>query len=284
MHKQKSCPLFDHVLDEPSAFTPEDLVQSVRTSRGLPDVDVPSLCVLDFDGDLTDWLVRQGQAVPFTPWACFHTTLYVLETEGIRCGIVARTIGGPYAVLIAEQLHVSGAQLILGLTSAGRIAPTLPLPSFVVATRAVRDEGTSLHYLPAAETIECPTPVVSHIHAELSKLGTTVLGTVWTTDAPYRETEEQIQRHADAGVLAVEMQASALFAFATARKVNLGVVAHLTNAIGHSGEQFEKGTEEDGFAILRALLRAGKNYLEERTVTACEPSRALEHPLSIQTR
>ena len=264
MNMQKSYPLFDHVLNAPSAFTPEDLVQSVRISKGLQDVSVPALCVLDFDGDLTDWLVQQGMATPFLSWACFHTTMYMVEVDGVRCGILARTIGGPYAVLIAEQLRVSGVQLVLGLTSAGRIASTLPLPSFVVATSAVRDEGTSLHYLPAAETIACPTPlIVSHLHAELSQLGTTVLGPVWTTDAPYRETEEQIHRHARAGVLAVEMQAAALFAFATAKNVAVGVVAHLTNAIGHSGEQFEKGTEEDSLTILRALLRAGQKFLNE---------------------
>ena len=264
MNMQKSYPLFDHVLNAPSAFTPEDLVQSVRISKGLQDVNVPALCVLDFDGDLTDWLVQQDMATPFFPWACFHTTMYMVEVDGVRCGILARTIGGPYAVLIAEQLRVSVVQLVLGLTSAGRIASTLPLPSFVVATSAVRNEGTSLHYLPAAESIACPTPpIVSHLHVELSQLGTTVLGPVWTTDAPYRETEEQIHRHARAGVLAVEMQAAALFAFATAKNVAVGVVAHLTNAIGHSGEQFEKGTEEDSLAILRALLRAGQKFLNE---------------------
>ena len=259
----ESCPLFDHVLDAPSAFTPEDLVDAVRESKGLPGISVPALCVLDFDGDLTDWLVQQGMATPFLPWACFHTTMYVVEIEGVRCGIVARTIGGPYAVLIAEQLRVSGAQLILGITSAGRIAPLLPLPSFVVATGAVRDEGTSMHYLPPSETVLCPTPIADLLREEFLQLGTTKQGTVWTTDAPYRETGEQIQRHAAAGVLAVEMQTASLFAFASVKKVHVGMVAHLTNATDHAHEQFDKGTEEDGLAILRALLRAGQKFLKE---------------------
>ncbi len=140
----------DHDLNSPSAFTPDELVSAVRVAKGLTDVAVPAVCVLDFDGDLTDWLVRYGKAAPFEPWACFHTKMYALETDGVRCGVIARTIGGPYAVLIAEQLLVSGAQLILGLTAAGRVSPSLPLPSFVVVTRAVRDEGTSFHYLPPA--------------------------------------------------------------------------------------------------------------------------------------
>ena len=189
--------------------------------------------------------------------------MYLVQAEGTRCGVIARSIGGPYAVLIAEQLRVAGAQLILGITSAGRVSPTLPLPSFVVATSAVRDEGTSLHYLPASRSVECPTSITPLLSAELAKLGWPVVqGEVWTTDAPYRETTAQLERHAADGVLAVEMQAASLFAFATARPVGVGMVAHLTNAVDHSDEQFDKGTEEDSFAILRAMMRAGRAYLE----------------------
>src|SRR5271157_990089 len=230
MTSQQWCPLFEHALDAQSAFRPEDLVNAVREARGLPGLSVPPICFLDFDGDLTDWLVSHGRATCFEPWACFHTKMYLVEADGVRCGLIARTIGGPYAVLIAEQLRVAGAQLILGLTSAGRVSPSFPLPGLVVVTCAVRDEGTSLHYLPAGEDVACPTPIGNLLSDELTGLGWTVVeGSVWTTDAPYRETIEQLHRHADAGVLAVEMQAASLFAFATARQVNIGIVAHVTN-------------------------------------------------------
>jgi uridine phosphorylase len=255
--------LFDHALDSPSAFKPEELVSSVRETRGLPKVSVPAICVLDFDGDLTDWLSNHGIATPFAAWACFHTTMYLVEAEGIRCGLIARTIGGPYAVLIAEQLRVAGVQLILGLTSAGRISPSLPLPCLVVVTSAVRDEGTSLHYLPPAQDIACPTPISDLLSNELSGLNRSVVqGSVWTTDAPYRETLEQLQCHANAGVLAVEMQAASLFAFATALQVDIGIVAHVTNALDHQDEQFNKGSDQDSFDIMSAMLRAGRRYLE----------------------
>ncbi len=95
---------------------------------------------------------------------------------------------------------------------------------------------------------------------------TAIEGSVWTTDAPYRETTDQLLRHAADGVLAVEMQAASLFAFATARQVGIGMVAHLTNAVDHLEEQFDKGSQEDSFAVLRAMLRAGHAYLEEKTI------------------
>jgi hypothetical protein len=88
------------------------------------------MCILEFDGDLTDWLVRDGIAKPFGPWACFHTSMFAMDLEGVACGIIARTIGGPYAVLIAEQLQAAGAKLIIGLTSAGCVSPDLPPQSY----------------------------------------------------------------------------------------------------------------------------------------------------------
>lgn len=262
MESKVNLPLLCHDLEAPAAFTAEGLVQSVRESRRLAEISVPPICVLDFDGDLTDWLVRRRLVEPFEPWACFHTTMYWLEAEGIRCGIIARTIGGPYSVLIAEQLHVSGVRLILGLTSAGRVSPALPLPSLVIPTSAVRDEGTSFHYLPPSSLVGAPTPVNDLLAEALRPLGIPVTqGRVWTTDAPYRETEAELQKHANSGVLAVEMQTASLFAFAAARGARVGVVAQLTNAVDHLDEQFDKGTEEDSFELLKAMLRAGNSFL-----------------------
>jgi uridine phosphorylase len=264
MGRQEShVPLLQHTLESPSAFTPESLIEAVREERKLPPEPVPEVCLLEFDGDLTDWLVATGRAVRFHPWACFHTAMEMVEVEGERVGVVARTIGGPYAVLVAEQLAASGARVILGLTSAGQVSADLQIPSLVVPSRAVRDEGTSYHYLPASEIVEGDAQVRAALVKELGGLGLPVrVGTVWTTDAPYRETPEQLERHACAGVLAVEMQAASLFAFGAARGVRCGVVAHVTNGVGHAAEdQFDKGTHAQGLDILRAMARAARRCL-----------------------
>ena len=113
-------PLLNHPVDQPSVFTPDNLIEGARRARQIPEGPIPELCILEFDGDLTDWLVAQNLAKPFPSWPCFHTTMFAVVLEGITCGIIPRTIGGPYAVLIAEQLATAGAQLIVGLTSAGR--------------------------------------------------------------------------------------------------------------------------------------------------------------------
>lgn len=86
-------------------------------------------------------------------------------------------------------------------------------------------------------------------------------GTIWTTDAPYRETEKQLADHSNAGVLAVEMQAASLLAFSEAHRFPIGIVAYVTNAVGQSGKPFDKGTRMLEFDILKRICRAGKRFV-----------------------
>ncbi len=260
--KLERLPLLNHPLGEPSVFRPEDLVDAVRGRRGLEASSLPDVCVLDFDGDLTDALVDAGEVAPCRAWPCFHTVMWSYEVDGRRCGLIARTIGGPYAVLVAEQLAVCGVRAVVGVTSAGQVGSDLPVPGVVVADRAVRDEGTSYHYLPAGELVEAPAGMADALEPELMAVGLPVRrGLVWTTDAPYRETAEQMARYAKRGVLAVEMQAASLFAFASARKLAVGIVAHVTNALEQGEERFDKGTHDVQRDLLHAVCRGARGYL-----------------------
>jgi uridine phosphorylase len=263
MSDDSNPPILYHPIEHSSAFTAKSLIEDLRQTRNVPQGIVPPLCILEFDGDLTDWLVQEGVAKPFRSWVCFHTSMFAMEIEGLACGIIARTIGGPYAVLIAEQLQAAGAKIIIGLTSAGRLASDLPLPCLVVVTSAIRDEGTSYHYLRPGSEVACPSGITSLLQRELPATGwTTRSGKVWTTDAPYRETAAQLEGWARAGALAVEMQAASLFAFGHARQASVACVAMVSNAIDHQGEQFDTGSQDDGLRILRGIARAARSYLE----------------------
>jgi uridine phosphorylase len=255
-------PLFDHALSSPTAFTPEASLEAVRAERGMSPEPVPEICVLEFDGDLTDWLVSTGVATAHKSWACFHTTMFSIDVDGITCGVVPRTIGGPYAVLVAEQMAASGARVVLGLTSAGRVSSAMPVPGLVAVKRAIRDEGTSYHYLRPAASVGAPPRLASLLESELRTQPLPVMsGTVWTTDAPYRETAKQLTNHAKAGVLAVEMQAASLFAFSKGRRFPVGVAAYVTNSVDRQGKAFDKGARELEFGILEAICRTGKRFI-----------------------
>lgn len=255
-------PLLTHPIIERSAFTPDALMTAVRVEKNLSGGSIPRICVLDFDGDLSDWLAATGRSTPCPAWACFHTRMDIVQTGGLTAGIVARTIGGPYAVLVAEQMLASGAEVIVGLTSAGRVRRSLPVPSIVVPNRALRDEGTSFHYIAPGRVVDAPAAIGDVLAAELQSGALPVTrGMVWTIDAPYRETASQLQQHAAEGVLAVEMQAASLYALAAAKQAQIGVVAHVTNAIDQDGEPFAKGGEEVSFSILQCILNAGSRVL-----------------------
>ncbi|MGE3842929.1 MAG: nucleoside phosphorylase [Vicinamibacterales bacterium] len=257
--------LHTHALDQPSVLTADALMREVRRTRRLKSVAVPPVCVLDFDGDLFDGLVVDGSSRPVAEWACFHTPMIAVRRHGMRCGVVPRTIGGPFAVLVAEQLVAAGAKVVVGLTSSGRLAPSLPLPSLVIATEAVRDEGTSLHYLPAGERVSAPQPSLTAALAEsLSAVAPVSRGLVWTTDAPYRETRRQVRHWAAAGALAVEMQAASLFAFAQTRRAALGVVAMVSNSGDHTGDQFDTGEHAYRVAVLNGIIAGAARFIRAR--------------------
>ena len=187
-------PLLDHALEADTEFKPEALLDAVRARDGREPARVPSVCALDFDGDLVDALKAAGATSKSEHWACFHTAMEVLRIDDIEVGIVDRTIGGPYAVLIAEQMAVSGAKAIIGLASAGRIDPQLPLPSLVVPTKALRDEGTSLHYIPPSRYVDAPEPAASILAQELA--GT---GLPWPAERcgqPTRRTAKRLRKSA----------------------------------------------------------------------------------------
>ena len=106
------------------------------------------------------------------------------------------------------------------------MSPDLPLPCLVVATSAIRDEGTSYHYLPPGSEVACKSPVVPLLERELITTGWAIRsGKVWTTDAPHRETKVQLDKWAREGVLAVEIQATSLFAFGIARAARSELLA-----------------------------------------------------------
>lgn len=248
----------------PSVFRPEHLLREARRQRGLPDRDVPALCVLDPDGDLVRHLRRTGRARPSPGWACYHTDLDEFAlADGTVAGVVGCAVGAPFAVLVAEQLFASGCRLLVSIASSGRIADLGEPPYVVLIDRALRDEGTSAHYL-AAEAepfVAAPDPVlVGRVEAALrpafaaSCVVALHRGATWTTDAPYRETQAAIAAARAQGVLAVEMEAAALYAFAGARRVPVVCFAHVTNTMGQqAGNDFEKGEADGSVTALRVI-------------------------------
>jgi uridine phosphorylase len=252
--------------DEPSVFTAANLMREARRQRGLASTPVPTVCLLDPDGDVVRHLRHVGGAVQHADWACYHSELWVTTTPGgHQIGIVPCAVGAPYAVLVAEQLAASGCELVVSVTSAGMINPLGNAPYFVLIERAWRDEGTSAHYAAPSEWGTLHEELRASLVGAFDVLDEPVhVGSSWTTDAPFRETQTAIGAAMDAGIHAVEMEAAALYAYAQATGRRMVCIAHVTNQMAVDGDDFDKG-EADGTHRILALVDA---------VTAAIPSSA----------
>lgn len=248
--------LRDKHYDSPSEFTPDSLLREARRQKRLPVSTVPDVCVLDPDGDIVRHLLTTHAARRDPAWACYHSELHRFRQGDREFGIVGCAVGASYAVLIAEQMFAAGCRLLLSITSSGQIRPLGSPPYFILIDKALRDEGTSYHYLPPSDYVRADEPLVRAAMKSLIGFGEPVeRGATWTTDAPFRETEAAIAAATEEGILAVEMEAAALYAFAHARTRSVLCFAHVTNQMGRSEGDFEKG-EANGAAAALDLIGA----------------------------
>lgn len=267
MSKEKTPPILSHKhYDAPSAFLPENLLREARRQKGLPAAAVPDVCILDPDGDIVRYLRATDRAKRHPGWACYHTDLHVFHSAGHEYGIIGCAVGAAFAVLIAEELFASGCQLLISITSSGQILPVQSPPYFVVIDRALRDEGTSYHYLPPSEYSAADARLVDLARQALTAAGISMqVGATWTTDAPFRETQCAIDAAAEAGILAVEMEAAALYAFAKARDSWVLCFAHVTNQMGRIEGDFEKGYADGAKESLRVITVTAGRWRENQT-------------------
>lgn len=244
--------LIPKVYETASVFRPEGLLRESRRQNRIPEGAVPPICLLDPDGDFFRYL-RQSGAPRNSYWACYHSEMYDYVTDSFRIGIIGCAVGAPYAVLVAEQLFASGCRLLVSVTSAGLLAETPLTHPYVLITKAMRDEGTSDHYLPPADYVEIPTKLLS-LGRKMGERGVPLVeGGVWTTDAPFRETDAAIAYARSEGLLAVEMEAAALYALARVRSLPILCLARVTNQMATVGEDFEKGEDRGNRDLMRLL-------------------------------
>jgi uridine phosphorylase len=256
----------------PSVFAPENLLREARRQKNLAEAAVPQICVLDPDGDIVRSLLKDRCARRSPGWACYHTELHEFEHDGERFGVIGCAVGAPFAVLIAEQLFVSGCRFLVSMTSAGQIMDQRRLPYFILIDRALRDEGTSYHYLPPADFAEADERLVEAAITELAGTAEAVYcGASWTTDAPFRETAAAIERCRRRNILAVEMEAAALYAFAQVRRKPVLCFAHVTNQMAVVEGDFEKGEADGSAAALRVIAGAARGW---RRLAGSEPGAA----------
>ena len=253
----------DHA--SPSIFRPENMLREARRQKGIGAAPLPPVCVIDPDGDIVDHVRRQHCARPNVHWACYHTRMWEWIAGDIHYGIVGHAVGSSFSVMVAEQLFASGCKLLLSITSAGQIMEIAPPPYHILIARALRDEGTSYHYLPPTTFAEADPALIAAAADALVQAGCSFhVGDTWTTDAPFRETAHSIAARRDAGILAVEMEAAALYAFGTACRHPVICLAHVSNRLGCVENDFEKGHANGACSSIELVTAVASAWLSSK--------------------
>src|SRR5215213_8904287 len=147
--------------------------------------------------------------------------LYALKKPKDKIGIMTGFGGGsPMTVELAEEFAAMGVKCMILMTWGGILQPDLHPGDIVVIDRAIRDEGTSYHYLPPAKYVEADSELADKLVEAISAHGASCSrGTTWTTDAPFRETPEEIKQYQAEGVKTVEMESAGLFTVGKVRSI-----------------------------------------------------------------
>ena len=161
-------------------------------------------------------------------------SFYTTTVEGKKISLFGTPLGSPQAAIMLERLIAMGAKKILIFGCCGSLQPDLGVGHLVIPTRALSEEGTSAHY-PLPEGVEAKADEkISRLFLEKSreKNFKAASGKVWTTDALFRETRGKTKRYSEMGLLAVEMEVSALLTIAAYRKVHLGGLMVVSDELG----------------------------------------------------
>ncbi|HET9111525.1 MAG TPA: nucleoside phosphorylase [Ktedonobacterales bacterium] len=217
-------------------FTPRASIEHALALRGrtFDEARLPGALIATFDTTMYRDLIAATSAeqAPQIPAEVITVMQGAIGERPVALRKLG--IGAPAAVATLEELIALGARDIVVVGTGGSLQPALPIGSFVLPTGAIREDGASFHYAPAGSEL-APDETLAQALAEavVAQGGAVTFGPVWTTDAPYRETRSKVAAYGAMGALAVEMEASALFALARFRGVRLALLLAISDELFH---------------------------------------------------
>jgi uridine phosphorylase len=189
----------------------------------------PECWVICFFREIVERVAKTHNAKPLAHWDWEDRVYvpYAIEYQGREIGILHSGVGAPISVGLLEDLIHMGGRKFVACGGAGVLVGDICSGHVVIPDVAIRDEGTSYHYLPPSREVAASPSAVRAIEETMRMYGVPYLkGKTWTTDAPYRETQGMVARRRGEGCLTVEMEASAFFAVAQFRGVEMGQILY----------------------------------------------------------
>ncbi len=209
--------IFNHFCKDRNAFiNPCDTTEKI--------IGFPEVCITTFsESIIKDFTLNHTAKVIANLYSANGIIpVYEIEYAGNKMGIFLSRVGAPACVAGLEEMIALGAKKIIQFGCCGVLNQSLVGSKIIIPSSAVRDEGTSYHYLPESEEINADSSSIETTIQCLEKHEIPyVIGKVWTTDAIYRETQTIIEERKAQGCIAVEMECSASLAVAKFRDIPL---------------------------------------------------------------
>jgi len=239
-------PLMEHDPDPRAKIEPAFVVEKK---------DVPEHCIICFFRDVIDDFRNNPETSEIARDDSVLGDFPVYETviDGKPIAFFHPGLGAPLCTGLLEFAIQLGCKKFIAIGGAGAVQADLPPQQIVIPVAAVRDEGTSYHYLPPAREVEVNPVVVNAIEEVLNQHGIGYIkGKTWTTDAFYRETNAKIEHRRNEGCITVEMEAAAFFAVARFRGVMLGQILYCVDDV--SGETWNAREYLDTTTLRKMLF------------------------------
>ena len=202
--------------------TPEAFIEPSKIIRAH---DLPEHCVISFFKEVMDKVISEHDAKVAVQnrWEDGPHSIYEIEYQGQRLAFFHPGVGAPIAAGLLEEAIAFGCRKFIACGGCGVLEKDITVGHLIVVSGAVRDEGTSYHYLPPDREVTADERGVNALVTMLESRGVPYrVGKTWTTDAPYRETVNKIARRREEGCLTVEMESAALIAVSQFRNVIFG--------------------------------------------------------------
>lgn len=203
-------------------------VIDIRKNINLQEL-LPKKCVLSFLGEAVKEYIAKNNCrqIGSLILETFVLPIYEINVNNERIALVHALGGGPYAAGQLEKLSAMGCTTFMVCGGCGVLETGSQCGDIYVPVSAVRDEGTSYHYVAPSREIEMDNVICAKICSHLTKHSIPFKRVkTWTTDVMYRETKDMVERRKGEGCRIVEMECASYFAVAKYKGIKLGQILY----------------------------------------------------------
>jgi len=232
----------------------------IRPERIIKPINIAERAVICFFSDAIEQILSEyhHKVVTHLSLEGFKIPVHEIEHNGERIALVQAIVGAPLAAAFIEELTAYGCKKFIACGGCGVLQKDIAVGHLIIPVSAVRDEGTSYHYIPPSREISMSNHVVEAIVTALNENNAPYIkAKTWTTDAFYRETPAKIQCRKEEGCVTVEMEASAFLAAAQYNDVDFGQILYAGDSL--AGDEWDNRAWTSRTDIRESVLKLALN-------------------------